>query len=633
VKRALDRPSEIDSQDQTKSVDAIDAVWALALAGAAFGAYLATLTPGLAYEGGDGPELTVVASTLGLAHPTGYPLYTWLGWLATHVVPLGSLAWRMNLLSATLGAAGVGMIYLVARRLPMHPVPAALAAAAYGVSTTFWGQAVITEVYAPNVFALGGTLWLALRWADGVARDPVPARDDRRFAFFALAYGASFGMHLSNLGFAPAYAAFALLIDPGILRRPWSVARAVLAFLLGVAQFAWLPLRAGFNDTFPNSAPQDWTGLYRYTVGTFATEREALPIGNVPAQFARYVALVVDNFGVAGLVLGLAGMARLARVAPRRFWLLFLMWAMAVGAFMRTFLLDVDVFFVASNVVVALFVGAGLDAVRAGIVAATGRSRRAARALSTAAAVAAIVVLAGAGRASWRANDRSTDTALGDFYAAAFEMVPPQSVLVPAGRGAFGSAAIYWRLAHGGRADFVLASDRGLPPPVDRPLTFFAQTTAPPGLERPWSPRAAAFTHVLRGARRDLVLYRLERDTVPEPWPPPDRMPGAGTLVGGSITPVKSVRPARVHVRALWKVVGEMPIVTTRIGDVTVEAHRCAGAVIATQPASRVVQEDYDLIVPSQLPNGSHPVALGAIDYQDGRIAVRWAPAGDAVIE
>jgi len=37
--------------------------------------------------------------------------------------------------------------------------------------------------------------------------------------------------------------------------------------------------------------------------------------------------------------------------------------------------------------------------------------------------------------------------------------------------------------------------------------------------------------------------------------------------------------------------------------------------------------------VPSQLPNGSHPVALGAIDYQDGRIAVRWAPAGDAVIE
>jgi hypothetical protein len=159
----------------------------------------------------------------------------------------------MNLMSATLGAAGVAILCLVGRRLGLRPGIAAFAALLFGVSSTFWSQAVVAEVYAPNVAALALVLWLVLRWADRVGDEP--ARADRAFVVFALAFGLSLGMHLSNLAFAPAFALFVLLTDRTILARRRTVAVAVLAFLAGTAQFAWLPLRARVHDLFPNPPP------------------------------------------------------------------------------------------------------------------------------------------------------------------------------------------------------------------------------------------------------------------------------------------------------------------------------------------------------------------------------------------
>ena len=63
-----------------------------------------TLLPGLALW--DTGEFQAVAPVLGTAHPTGYPSYILLGWVASLLLaPFGEPALRMNLLSAiTLGA-------------------------------------------------------------------------------------------------------------------------------------------------------------------------------------------------------------------------------------------------------------------------------------------------------------------------------------------------------------------------------------------------------------------------------------------------------------------------------------------------------------------------------------------------
>src|SRR5512132_2849190 len=79
---------------------------------AALGLYTATLLPGIG--SGDTAEFQRVLPTLGVAHPTGYPLYTILGWLWSWL-PLGTPAWRVNLFSAVAASLAVGAVYLVAR--------------------------------------------------------------------------------------------------------------------------------------------------------------------------------------------------------------------------------------------------------------------------------------------------------------------------------------------------------------------------------------------------------------------------------------------------------------------------------------------------------------------------------------
>src|SRR5437764_1229831 len=63
-------------------------------------------------------------------------------------IPIGSIAWRTNVLSAVCAAVAVGVLYLVAVHITRRRAAAALAALAFAVSHTHWLHAVRTEVYA-----------------------------------------------------------------------------------------------------------------------------------------------------------------------------------------------------------------------------------------------------------------------------------------------------------------------------------------------------------------------------------------------------------------------------------------------------------------------------------------------------
>jgi tetratricopeptide (TPR) repeat protein len=62
---------------------------------------------------GDSGELATAAFTLGVPHPPGYPLWTLLGFLWSHlIVPWGDPAWRINLMSVFSGGLLVGILVL-----------------------------------------------------------------------------------------------------------------------------------------------------------------------------------------------------------------------------------------------------------------------------------------------------------------------------------------------------------------------------------------------------------------------------------------------------------------------------------------------------------------------------------------
>jgi len=177
--------------------------------------YVLTLAPGVL--GGDSGELEYIPYILGVAHPTGYPLYTLLGWLWAHGVAVGDVAYRMNLLSAVLGASTAAVLYLIVQHLTSRQVPALLAAVLLAFSPTFWMQAIVAEVYTLNTTFIVVVIYLLLRWE---ATRP----SDRYLLLAAFVYGLSLTHHRVILIFLPALALFVWLND----RRVFTNARLVL---------------------------------------------------------------------------------------------------------------------------------------------------------------------------------------------------------------------------------------------------------------------------------------------------------------------------------------------------------------------------------------------------------------------
>ena len=94
-----------------------DALLCVLVGAVALFVYLRTVAPSLLEEG-DGVELATVSYVLGISHPTGYPLFTLLGYLFTHLVPVGSVVGRLNVLSAILTAAAAPAAYLLCPPAP-----------------------------------------------------------------------------------------------------------------------------------------------------------------------------------------------------------------------------------------------------------------------------------------------------------------------------------------------------------------------------------------------------------------------------------------------------------------------------------------------------------------------------------
>ena len=134
----------------------------------AFVVYARTLLPGIAF--GDWGEMQTIPHVLGVAHPTGYPTYIILSWLA-ELVPIGSVALRANLLSALLVSVALGLTVAILLRLGTRPVLAIAAALALGAVGTVWSAATVAEVNPLHLLFVALLLHRALAWE--ARRSPV----------------------------------------------------------------------------------------------------------------------------------------------------------------------------------------------------------------------------------------------------------------------------------------------------------------------------------------------------------------------------------------------------------------------------------------------------------------------------
>ncbi len=141
----------------------IDAGIAISIFVASLALYVRTLAPSLLY--GDSAEFQTIAYTVGMGHPTGYPVYVLLAKLFTFL-PVGDIAYRVNLLSAVAAALTVSLVYLILRKLGAWQIPAALSVFFLTFAELFWKHASIAEIYTTSAACLAFIFYCVLAWSE-----------------------------------------------------------------------------------------------------------------------------------------------------------------------------------------------------------------------------------------------------------------------------------------------------------------------------------------------------------------------------------------------------------------------------------------------------------------------------------
>ncbi|MGI8549905.1 MAG: glycosyltransferase family 117 protein [Dehalococcoidia bacterium] len=380
----------------------ISASWSRTLAAVVFllslALYLATLAPTVTWRFSDfdSGELASAAFSWGVPHPTGYPLWTLLGFLITRL-PFGDPAGRTNVLSALCGAGAVSLVSLTVLRLSSTVAPtlssrtrlivAAGTGLAFATSPAFWSQSILTETYSLHCLLIASIAWL-LADRGSLSPAPFPARgggapkaavreprttqsSDRgprsSGGWLAFTCGLALTNHSTAI-FAVSAAAFVVLLRLREKREqralePKLLLRNMVLFLLPLTLYLLIPWRAAQHPAENWNDPETLGRFLQLISGSqyhYLVDWRDLAgiLGSMPA----IVRLLLGQFAWWGLPLATYGLLQLWE-ADRAYAAFCLIVLAAFAAFTAVYRADgVARYLLSAYLMEALLIGCGLAA-------------------------------------------------------------------------------------------------------------------------------------------------------------------------------------------------------------------------------------------------------------------------------
>ncbi len=149
--------------------------------------------------GGDAGDLVTSAYLHGVAHPPGFPLYTFLGFLASKL-PISTVAFRVGLLSSFSGAGTIAILFLLLRDITRNRIASLLAVCSLGTTYLFWLYTSVPEVFMFHNFFVVSLIYLLYKWS--------VTKQEKYLSFFTLTLGLSLSHHLLVLFLFPGFVYF-----------------------------------------------------------------------------------------------------------------------------------------------------------------------------------------------------------------------------------------------------------------------------------------------------------------------------------------------------------------------------------------------------------------------------------------
>lgn len=421
----------------------------------------------------DSGELILAAWLPGIAHAPGFPLWVVLGWLFSHLLPLGSVAQRLNWMSAFFGALAVMATFWllmlgIPRTEPPTPMPAPaktagarqtgrkrraappagsvsppvtaapvatapilwvaaiVATLAFALARTIWSWSVVAEVYALHICLTATILALLLAWRRALTQSQTADRAGRWLVLAAGLYGLALGNHNLTIG----------LLAPAILFWLWVNRRGLtvkvflfsaLALAAGLLIYLYLPLRAAQAPRLNWGDPYNLTRLWWHITGRqYQVNIFGGTLASMARQLGEGVVLWAQQFTPLGVLFSLLGLGRLWRRDRALLGMTLLVAFFGIAyAVVYEIADDRDAYYLATFVVSALWLACGLYGALEWVVA-----QRPQRAGWTMAAVALLPLLVLAW--NWRVADHRHYTYPTVYAQNALGEVQPNALILTA---------------------------------------------------------------------------------------------------------------------------------------------------------------------------------------------------------
>jgi hypothetical protein len=340
--------------------------------------YLITLAPAVSFV--DNGELITVSCLLGIAHPTGYPLFTLIGRLWS-MMPISTEVIRLNYLAAIYVAVAGSLFFkicLIIMRSTMFSdlskkretgeiSNAQIGGAVAGTlmlvfSTTFWSQSAVFDVYSLHLVLLGATIFLFLKGMEKFSANGETI--SREYLAFTFVLGLSFTNSMTTILLAPAflYLFFSVL---GFSRDAWRViAYSIPLFLLGLSLYLYLPIRA--NELPPNNwgYPATWERFLWHVTGKQFQVWMFSGMSVAKEQFAKFVSQFPTEFGYPVIAVGCLGVYYSIKRSKKLFIFIALLFLGCLTYSINYSIHDIESYFLLAFLSFGFFIVLGLEQIR-----------------------------------------------------------------------------------------------------------------------------------------------------------------------------------------------------------------------------------------------------------------------------
>ncbi|MBI2030990.1 MAG: DUF2723 domain-containing protein [Candidatus Levybacteria bacterium] len=262
--------------------------------------------------GGDVGDLLLAVGVKGVAHPSGYPLFTLLGIIFTFLPINQPLAYKVGLISVLFSSASVVLLYLISFHLTKNKILSIVSSLILAFSYIFWLYAEVAEVFALAAFLFLLLSYLGLKYYE--------KKINIYLYLLSFSIGLSLSHHLMILAIFPSLIILTIGSNWKKIFDFKTLLKCIALFLLGLLPYLYIPVAASH---FPSYSWGNVTNLKNFIqlitradyawVADFSKEKVNSSVNlRILALLKYYVdfyhlitpfALIVSLFGIINLLI------------------------------------------------------------------------------------------------------------------------------------------------------------------------------------------------------------------------------------------------------------------------------------------------------------------------------------------